>query len=206
MACDFLREGQPPSRCSLHIDDAGECLHLPFRWSLRANRAREGFPCPALGRDRFAEGLLLIGRVSGVRSGWLVRSVLLSGATGPNQDHLTVPNHRPVPPATSRPQVIRRARFMQPSRDYRGPHRDRIQVGSDYRGVIPFLANHHSGHLHDEWSRRALAPCRFLEPRRACRSRHRKHRATHTGRSTPRTVVLARRNPCKHPLRRAPIG
>ncbi len=39
--------------------------------SPNANRAREGFPCPALGRDRFGEGLLLIRRVSDVQSGWL---------------------------------------------------------------------------------------------------------------------------------------
>src|SRR5579864_8423839 len=45
------------------------------------------------------------------------------------------------------------------------------RLGSDYRGVIPFLANHHSGHLHDEWSRWALALCRSLEPHRACQSR-----------------------------------
>jgi len=56
--------------------------------------------------------LLLIGRVPDVQSGWLVRSVLLSGATGPNQDHLTVPNHRPVPPTTSR---LRATGHLRPS-------------------------------------------------------------------------------------------
>jgi hypothetical protein len=81
-----------------------------------AMRARQSFPYLALGQDRFDEGLLLIGRVPDVQSGWLVRSVLLSGATGPNQDHLTVPNHRPVPPATLRLQVIRRVP------DVRAPH------------------------------------------------------------------------------------
>ena len=60
---------------------------------------------------------------------------------------------------------------LKSSRDRSWPHRDPIQVGSDYRGVIPFLATHRSGHLHDEWSRWALALCRSLEPRRACRSR-----------------------------------
>jgi hypothetical protein len=139
---------------------------------LNAIRAREGLPCLALGQDRFDEGLLLIGRVSDVLE-WMARfeAFLLSGATGSNQDHLTVPSHRPVPPATLRSQVTWRVQLAQPSRGRGRPHRDQVQVGSDYRGVIPFLANHHSGHLHDEWSRRALALCRFLEPRRVCRSR-----------------------------------
>jgi len=44
------------------------CLVHPH---LNANRAREGFPFLALGRDRFDEGLLLIGRVSDAQSGWL---------------------------------------------------------------------------------------------------------------------------------------
>jgi hypothetical protein len=47
-------------------------------------------------------------------------------------DFLTIPNHRPVPPATLRPQVTRHVQFVQPSRDYSPPHRDQVQVGSDY--------------------------------------------------------------------------
>src|SRR5215831_10304316 len=39
--------------------------------SPKASRAREGFPSSPLARDRFDEGLLLIGRVSVVRNGWL---------------------------------------------------------------------------------------------------------------------------------------
>jgi len=70
---------------------------------------------------------------------------------------------------------------MQPLRGRTPPCRDRIQVGSDYRGVIPFLANHRSGHLHDEWSRRALALCRSLEPRRACQSQQQKRSANRFG-------------------------
>jgi len=120
--------------------------------------------------------------------GW-VRSVPLSGATGTNQDHLTVPNHRPVPPATLRPQVIRR---VPDSRNPRGAtsswRRDQIQVWSDYRGVIPFLANHHSGHLHDKWSRWALALRRFLDPRKGCRSRPQLNMAIRFGHSIQKTA------------------
>jgi len=61
-----------------------------------------------------------------------VQSVLLSGATGTSQDHLTVPNYRPVPPATSRPQVTGHvpipAILTRPPPLHRGP----VQVGSDY--------------------------------------------------------------------------
>src|SRR4029077_5688386 len=68
------------------------------------------------------------------------------------------------------------------------PHRDRIQVRGDYRGVILFLANHRSGHLHDKWSRWALALRRFLEPRNACRSRPYVHMAIRFGNSIRKTA------------------
>jgi hypothetical protein len=66
--------------------------------SLKASRAREGFPLsrpwPRSLRRRIAPNRACLSR-----SEWLARfeAFLLSGATGTSQDHLTIPNHRPVP-------------------------------------------------------------------------------------------------------------